>query len=47
MKALPLPIKRLWPWLKFLSRGLNFKVKVITAKIMVRDERVLSQGMPK
>jgi hypothetical protein len=36
MKALSLTIKKIWPMLKFLKSGSNFKVK--RSKIMVPKE---------
>jgi hypothetical protein len=35
MKALSLAIPKIWPMLKFLKSGSNFKVKVTRSKILV------------
>jgi hypothetical protein len=39
MKALSLAIQKIWPMLKFLKSGSNFKVKVTKSKILVQIER--------
>jgi hypothetical protein len=39
MKALSLAIEKIWPMLKFLKSGSNFKVKVPRSKILVPTER--------
>ena len=45
MKALPLLVRKLWPWLKFfLQSRSNVKVKV-TRSIFFCNGKVLSQGM--
>jgi hypothetical protein len=39
MKALSLTIQMIWPMLKFLKSGSNFKVKVTRSKTLVPIER--------
>ena len=39
MKALPLLVRKLWPWLKFFKSRSNVKVKVTRSKILVPMER--------
>jgi hypothetical protein len=39
MKSLSLTIQNIWPMLKFLKSGSNFKVKVRRSKILVPIER--------
>jgi hypothetical protein len=39
VKALPLTIQKIWPMLKFLKSGSNFKVKFTRSNIMVPIER--------
>jgi hypothetical protein len=39
MKALSLAIQKIWPMLKFLKSGSNFKVRVIRSKLLVPRER--------
>jgi hypothetical protein len=38
MKSLSLTIQNVWPMIKFLKRGSNFKVKVTRSKILVPRE---------
>jgi hypothetical protein len=39
MKALSLTIQNIWPMLKFLKSGSNFKVRVIRSKILAPIEQ--------
>jgi hypothetical protein len=39
MKSLSLAIQKIWPMLKFLKSGSNFKVKVTRSNILVPIER--------
>jgi hypothetical protein len=39
MKSISLAIQNIWPILKFLKSGSNFKVKVTRSKILVPIER--------
>jgi hypothetical protein len=39
VKSLSLTIQKIWPMLKFLESGSNFKVKVTRSKVMIRIER--------
>jgi hypothetical protein len=39
MKALSLAIQKIWPMLKFLKSGSNFKVKATTSKKLVPIDR--------
>jgi hypothetical protein len=39
MKSLSLTIQKIWPMLKFLKSGSNFKVKVTRSKVMIPIKR--------
>jgi hypothetical protein len=39
MKALSLAVQKIWPMLKFLKSGSNFKVKVTRSKLLIPIER--------